>query len=713
VAEVVHDMAPDAQLFLACVDDSVAFKNAADWLTQQGVQVVNASIGFLDTGRGDGTGPDDSPAGVVRAGRLAGQLWVTAVGNEAQVHWAGTATSDSKGYVLFSSTAEDNGFALPAGQKATVSVRWDAWPTTNQDLDLFVMTQPHAPSSPTDPDIGWSSTRQQKDTPGGLSPTESVDISNDTGQVAQYWVFLANRNAAAGTHVDLSVFGSVTSLQYATPAGSVVEPASSPYALAVGATKPGSGVPEQFSGQGPTVDGRVKPDLTGYDDVSTYTYGPVGFPGTSAASAHVAGAAAVLKSANPNLDASEITGLLEDSAAQPGFDNVYGRGLLHLGPPEASDAAQPPHPTPYTPLATQTRILDTRTTTGNHQKKLAAGETLTLPIPDIPNDTTAVAVNVTAVNPSVATHLDLYGQVYGGTSDLNAAANHVNSVLSLVSLGSDRAIRIRNASGTTDVIVDLLGYFDTAGASTYTPEATPQLVLDSRGSLGGRNGKPLAAGEIMSVPMRGVAGVPSDATGVIVNVTGTGSSTDTHLDVFPQDYSGTSTVNLAKAENRSDLAVVGIGSDGAIRVRNASGTAHVLVSIVGWFEPGTSGSGFVALKVPARMLDTRTGTGFHLGKLTAGETMTMQFGGVTLLPHDATAVVANLVGITPNVNTFLTAWQAGQTYPASASSINVDGSQIVANAVAVPVDSTGQVSLHNQSGGIDVAGTIDGYFARS
>jgi len=56
VAEVVHDMAPGASLYLACAPDTMTFAAAVDWLTQQGVQIINASIGFTNAGRGDGSG---------------------------------------------------------------------------------------------------------------------------------------------------------------------------------------------------------------------------------------------------------------------------------------------------------------------------------------------------------------------------------------------------------------------------------------------------------------------------------------------------------------------------------------------------------------------------------------------------------------------------------------------------------------------------------
>lgn len=80
---------------------------------------------------------------------------------------------------------------------------------------------------------------------------------------------------------------------------------------------------------------RVKPDVCGPDGVSGHTYGVSFFLGTSAATPHVAGAAALVLSKNPSYSVAELWSFLTSLAIDMGSggqDNIYGHGRLNLAP---------------------------------------------------------------------------------------------------------------------------------------------------------------------------------------------------------------------------------------------------------------------------------------------------------------------------------------------------------------------------------------------
>ena len=132
--------------------------------------------------------------------------------------------------------------------------------------------------------------------------------------------------------------------------GTVAQPATSPYVIAVGALT-SRFVPDDprsfidlgkiayFSSRGPTRDGRLKPELVapGY-----YVLGPEAGTnnyilehGTSTASPVVAGLVALILEANPNLDVNGVRSILISQALSDGFtgslpNNIYGYGKAFL-----------------------------------------------------------------------------------------------------------------------------------------------------------------------------------------------------------------------------------------------------------------------------------------------------------------------------------------------------------------------------------------------
>jgi subtilisin family serine protease len=333
VAEIVAEMAPAARLYLICAQTVAALGQAKDYARAQGIQIVNHSASWFNVGRGDDSGGPDTPTGIVADARAAGILWVNAAGNRAQQHWSGTFFDlDADSWNEFAPGDEGNTILLGANQQTCAALRWDSWPVTALDYDLYL-------TRANDGSPVASSTNAQS---GSQPPTELVCHVNTTGVAQLYALGIRRHNAAdPSPRFDLFVYPG-PNLEYQVGEGSVTEPGSSSFALAVGAVCWRTSGLEAFSSRGPTIDGRTKPDLTGPDWVSSFSYGPfngcgaqTGFGGTSAATPHVAGAAALVKGANPSFGPNELQAYLESHAIDlgaPGRDASYGAGKLALGP---------------------------------------------------------------------------------------------------------------------------------------------------------------------------------------------------------------------------------------------------------------------------------------------------------------------------------------------------------------------------------------------
>jgi hypothetical protein len=161
-----------------------------------------------------------------------------------------------------------------------------------------------------------------------------------------YGIVINRFNASGTSHFDLLVL-SQQPLQFQVAANSITAPADSanPGMVAVGAVPWNNPLTlEPFSSQGPMPDGRIKPDLTAPDLVSTLTFGPSGFAGTSAASPHMAGAAAVMRGLNPALTPAQLKSIFQANAVDLGVagpDNQFGWGRLDLGVPPGGCPSRP------------------------------------------------------------------------------------------------------------------------------------------------------------------------------------------------------------------------------------------------------------------------------------------------------------------------------------------------------------------------------------
>jgi hypothetical protein len=232
---------------------------------------------------------------------------------------------------------------------------------------------------------------------------------------------------------------------------------------------------------------------------------------------------------------------------------------------------------------TPQRILDTRTTDA---PVFTAGQTRVLQVTGragVPANATAVALNVTQIGATANGYVTLWpdGTPRPDASNLNGAPDRTRPNMAVVKVGAGGKIDLFNSEGTSHFAVDVIGYMAPGGGQTYP--VNPKRIMDSRGGTG-TAARPLGAGEVRDLVVRGVGGIPANATAVIANVTGTQSTTGTYLTVFPTGVTQptSSNINLDPADPAPNLVMMAIGKNGSISIFNERGTAHVLVDVVAY-----------------------------------------------------------------------------------------------------------------------------------
>jgi hypothetical protein len=131
--------------------------------------------------------------------------------------------------------------------------------------------------------------------------------------------------------------------------------------------------------------------------------------------------------------------------------------------------------------------------------------------------------------------------------------------------------------------------------SFYT--LTPCRVIDTRGSQGPLGGPALAANAERRFTVVGACGIPTNAGSIAVNVTVAQATAAGNLRLYPTGVPlpGSSSVNYAAGQTRANNGVYAISSSGQLSVytMQPSGTVHLILDVVGWFDgaPPPSGGG--------------------------------------------------------------------------------------------------------------------------
>jgi hypothetical protein len=341
-AEIIHDMAPGASLTLASPSTATEMAAYIVQLAQDGHDIISSSIGFLLTGPGDGT--DAIAQAIDVAENTYGTLYVQAAGNSAQYHWDSVFSNDGNGYQQFGSgninllnynAADDRVYTIPAGYPILITLSWNDWPASDQDYDLHLVKQ--TPGSSTWELLASSEAFQT----GTQPPTEG--LFGSAPETAFYGIVIENFNASGSEVLNLSG-SNLPPFVFQVPERSLTIESGAESTFAVAALDSGAPYTREFySSVGPTYGpggalngGRAQPRIAGFANVDTYAYGAGRFNGTSSATPHVAGAAALVLHNSPTAMPDDVKAFLESRAidmGSSGYDNWYGAGRLYMGEP--------------------------------------------------------------------------------------------------------------------------------------------------------------------------------------------------------------------------------------------------------------------------------------------------------------------------------------------------------------------------------------------
>jgi subtilisin family serine protease len=326
-AEIVHDVAPGAELYLTNAGTPEEMRQAVTWLIEQGVEVISHSIAW-PLGGGDGTGPIHD---VVRLAHDNGVLWVNASGNFAQGYWGGYWSDPDSNRILNVDEHLSEAILLPnePGREVQAWLTWDRWPYST-DLEFVI-------------ELLATDGRTIATSQDGVSDPfafRALDVQGSTDLAGTTIRVRCLRGNPKGRFLRITRTDGDLAPQSQVPEGSLAMPADSPDAIAVGAYAWLGRSLEVFSSYGPTLDGRAKPEILGPDGVQNSVTDPRPFFGTSAACPHVAGAIALLLGAGPRgglfdvrPDPAQVTALLKQEAGpldSPAPAGSTGWGCVRL-----------------------------------------------------------------------------------------------------------------------------------------------------------------------------------------------------------------------------------------------------------------------------------------------------------------------------------------------------------------------------------------------
>ena len=362
------------------------------------------------------------------------------------------------------------------------------------------------------------------------------------------------------------------------------------------------------------------------------------------------------------------------------------------------------------------RVVDTRNQNGTFGgPPIQGGTARSFPISQsptcrIPLGATAYSLNVSVVPMGPLGYLTVWptGQSQPLTATLNSLDGRIKANAAIVAAGNGGGAVSIFATNTTNVIVDINGYFvaHSTGSLAFYP-MSPCRLADTRPEHGGSG--PIPGGNTTNFQILTVPGctVPGAALAYSLNFSAVPNAPLGYLTVWPAGNPRpvVSTLNDITGTIVANAAIVGAGVGGDVSVYPSNDT-NLVIDINGYFAaPGAPNALQLYVANPCRVLDTRQPGG---GGAFSGMLVVDVLGSPCGVPATAQAYVLNATVVPQGALGYLTLWPDGASQPVVSTLNALDGS--ITNNMAIVPTTNGKVDAF-ASGTTQLILDLNNYFA--